>query len=489
MSIIQKHFLLPFQKTTIYRETLSTIKEITELFNQNEQGIFRNKVMEESLSLTTTLTKALNETEPESQKKQFKDTINLTSSLIAILDTAETLKARDPKKLAAVTNKIYALQNKIADFKNKRKKILILYSQIGQGHISAAKALHEAITYLYGYDIEVESIDFMEFINSALTKVTQKTYDGSTKFAPVLCKLFFESTDKRWPITFLNKVNLPFVITKLKRFFDEKKPDIIVSTFPLWDHMTAEIWKKYRKNAKFISIVTDSITIHSAWVAANTDYHIVANEDTALSLKELGVKTDKIKILGFPVRIDFMQDFNKREFLLKNGLNPDLCTILFLPAAQNPRKNIKIMKDLARKQTNCNIIVITGRDPKVKPKLEKVANAPNIKVLGWTDEMPRFIRAANIVVTKAGGATVMECIAAKKPMIITFVIPGQEQGNAELIKRYGLGIIAPSTHMDISENINYVRENYETFIKRLEKVSNPQASIKIAEFIRNQIKD
>jgi len=481
--------VLPFQKTTVYKEALSAIKEIADLFQQDSNGIFREKVEEESLSLTTALAKALNDTEPESQKQRFKESIDSASGLISILDAAEKIRTPDPQKISTLAKRLYDLQGKISGFNGKRKKVLILYSQIGQGHISAAKALHEAINHLYGYDIEVETVDFMEFISSALTKVTQKTYDGSTKFAPVLCKLFFEGTDKRWPITFLNKVNSPFVITKLKKFFDEKKPDIIVSTFPLWDYMTAEIWKKYHKNAKFISIVTDSITIHSAWVAADTDYHIVANEDTALSLKGLGVKNDKIKILGFPVRLDFMGDFDKREFLLKNGLNPDLFTILFLPAAQNPRKNMKIMKELVRKQPDSNIIVITGRDPKIKPKMEKITPSKNIKIIGWTDEMPKFIRSADVVVTKAGGATVMECVAAKKPLVITFVIPGQEQGNAELIKRYGLGIIAPSANMGISESVDYIHDNYEVFKNKLEKASNPQAAIKIAEFVYDQIKD
>lgn len=462
---------------------------MVESFPRDKAGIYREKTEAEALALTASLAKALNENDAALKTRHYDDCASSTAGLISILDAAQATQAAEKDRISSLAKRIDALRTNIGNFDGRRKKVLILYSQIGQGHISAAKALQEGITHLYGCDLEVETVDFMEFISSALTKVTQKTYDGSTKFLPVLLKLFYEGTDKRWPITFLNKVNYPFAITKLKKFFDEKKPDIIVSTFPLWDYMTAEIWKKHHKDAKFISIITDSISIHNGWVVADTDYHIVANEDTAISLKKLGVKDEKIKILGFPVRLDFMGDFDKRAFLEQNGLNPDLFTVLFLPAAQNPRKNIKIMKELVHQQKDNNLIVITGRDPKIKPKMEKLAASDNVKVIGWTDEMPKFVRAADVVVTKAGGATVMECVAAKKPMVITFVIPGQEQGNAELIKRYGLGIIAPSADMGIAESVDYVRTNYDMFARKLEQNANPRAAVNIAEFIHSQLAD
>ena len=48
----------------------------------------------------------------------------------------------------------------------------------------------------------------------------------------------------------------------------------------------------------------------------------------------------------------------------------------------------------------------------------------------------------HLVIGKAGGATVQEAIAARCPMIVNQVIPGQEEGNAELISRGGLGAVA-----------------------------------------------
>ena len=56
--------------------------------------------------------------------------------------------------------------------------------------------------------------------------------------------------------------------------------------------------------------------------------------------------------------------------------------------------------------------------------------------------MPELMMSHHLVIGKAGGAIVQEAIAARCPMIINQVIPGQEEGNAELIWRCGLGAIA-----------------------------------------------
>ena len=47
--------------------------------------------------------------------------------------------------------------------------------------------------------------------------------------------------------------------------------------------------------------------------------------------------------------------------------------------------------------------------------------------------------SSHLVVSKAGGATTHECVAAGVPMIITQVIPGQEAGNGRLIAEHNAG--------------------------------------------------
>lgn len=477
--------MLPFQKTTIYQETLNTLNEVLQQYTRNHNPHLSNKLQEEAFTITTNLAKAFNNLKEE-ENPHFKKSIESIVGMIALMDLDQEEKTTISPVRRELTDKLYNLQLDISKFKTKQKKILILSAKVGQGHMTAAHSVADAIHNKYGYDYDVEIVDFMELLSSIINVVTKTYYENSVKFAPSMYKFLFESSDRNSQIVkILNQVNYPFVLTKIKKFFEEKQPDLLISTFPIWNYLAAEIWKKYNKDAKFISIITDSITIHSSWTLADTDYHIVANDDTKAVIEKMGVKSEKIKTLGFPIPLKFLEKNEKKNILSTLDLDPKKQTILFLPTSQGPRKNQRITKEILGYSENQNLIIITGRDSKNKPRLEKLTEGrSNVRVIGWTDKMPEFIQAADIVVTKAGGATIQECIAAQKPMVITSVIPGQEQGNAQLIKRYHLGIVAAARD-NIAEHIDFINKNRAMFERNLKKNSNPQASLEIAEFIHD----
>lgn len=476
--------MLIFQKTDLYQQVLRTTSEVSGNFGNTANQVLKTKIEEEIMALTTTIAKAFKTCHRTDLKEYLEKASENITGIVALLDVAEKYNDISAGNKEVLLKKLDILQKNVTDFKKNQKRILILSAELGKGHVSAARAIKDALEYTYGCDFHVEIIDYVELLSSLINLVTKKSYENSVKFAPSVYKFIFDSTNTKVPVVkLLNQVNYPFVLTKLMKFFEEKNADLLISTFPIWNYLAADIWKKYRKNAKFISVVTDSISIHNSWVIADTDYHIVANKDTAASLTRLGVDKNKIKTLGFPVKMEFLKDINKEQILKEFGLDPNIFTVLFLPTSQNVRKNSKILKTLVEKSKDINVIIVTGRDSKMKLKTSHKKLAKNVKILGWTDRMAELMKTADIVITKAGGATVMECIAVKKPMIITSVIPGQEEGNAELIKRYNLGIIADSPKSDIGEHIDYIKSRYGFFQNNLAKISRPEAAIEIARFI------
>lgn len=477
--------MLLFQKTTVYKKAQETADQIIKLFTPANTPL-KQKIHRETASLISNIAKALPESPANLDQTQLYKASRYALSTIALLDTANTQSLISKTEQSKLTEELAEIYHTLNNFQHKQKKILILSAEVGQGHNSAAVAIEQAIKQKYGYDFHTEIVDFMELLNTVINLLTKKSYEKTVKFAPSLYKLFYEgSNSKNSIVKLLNQINYPFVLNKIRNFFEEKNPHLLISTFPVWDYIASDIWKKYRKDSKFISVITDSITIHKSWILGNVDYHIVANNDTAESLRALEIPEEKIKILGFPVKPAFLKETNKIEFLKKNNLNPDNFTVLFLPTSQNHRKNQQILKEINEKEKNINLIVICGRDNNIKFK--QITPTESLKIIGWTNQMPEFIKSADIILTKAGGATVMECIAAGKPVIITSAIPGQEQGNVELIKRYKLGLIADSPSHSITEHIDYIRDNYDFFQNNIAKVSNPKAAENIAEFINTII--
>lgn len=359
---------------------------------------------------------------------------------------------------------------------------------MGKGHYSASMATKEALELLYGDKVNVEMIDFFNLFSEGLSKTSQKMYDKSVKFIPSFYRAFFEWTDQKWSVKFLNALNYISLQSAMKKLLKENEPDIIISTFPIWDYAIAQMWKKKHPGAKFVNIITDSISIHKAWLIADSDYRIVPNKDTAKVLMEEGVPAEKIKILGFPVSLEFSKEVDKKIVLKKLGLNPKLYTVLLFATLGNNKRNVQIFEKVISEKRDYNVIGVMGRNKSLMPKIEHLKSQKNLALLEWADNVPELMKASDAIITKAGGATVMECIAAQKPMIITQVIPGQEEGNAELIEKHNLGTVLKKGKKGIEEIpsiISTFRKEDQKYAANLKEQSKPRAALKIAELINS----
>jgi processive 1,2-diacylglycerol beta-glucosyltransferase len=82
---------------------------------------------------------------------------------------------------------------------------------------------------------------------------------------------------------------------------------------------------------------------------------------------------------------------------------------------------------------------------------------------------------------------VQEAIAARCPMIVNQVIPGQEEGNAELIWRFGLGAVAEKKPRSgrgwWKTPLPKSAAQWSEWRENLKKISRPDAALRIGELI------
>jgi hypothetical protein len=109
-----------------------------------------------------------------------------------------------------------------------------------------------------------------------------------------------------------------------------------------------------------------------------------------------------------------------------------------------------------------------------------------VRVLGWSNQIPELLMSHHLVISKAGGATVQEAIAARCPMIVNQVIPGQEQGNADLIEKYRLGAVVEKNR-EVAEIVEkaFARRSqlWSEWRENLKKMSRPSAATEIGELV------
>lgn len=361
------------------------------------------------------------------------------------------------------------------------KSILILTAGFGEGHNAAARNLKEALQDISpGTDVVISDI-FLETYGE-LNRLMQRAYIGVINHAPVLWQILFELIHR----TKLVEQHMGFygaAARLLEKKIAELQPEVIVSTYPGCNHLLDFLQRKRLKRPyKMMTVITDSLSINSVWLRAQSDFFIVANERTAEIVRAQGTPAEKIKTLGFPVPRVFSTISVNRPVPPPDGFWRVLYVI-------NSGK--KLAPAIVRKLlelSNIKLSVTVGRDEELGRRVSAVTEEMGqaVEIHGWTSEMPRFMAENHLIISKAGGATVQETLAAKTPMIITQIVPGQEEGNARLLLESGAAALA-TTPEDIAAAVaEAIRDGGARWQKWHEAVgglSRPQASDEIARFI------
>ena len=134
------------------------------------------------------------------------------------------------------------------------------------------------------------------------------------------------------------------------------------------------------------------------------------------------------------------------------------------------------------------LAVTVGRDEALRAAVEKAIaeSGRTAEIYGWTDQLPRLLMESHLLVSKAGGATVQETIAAKTPMLIMQVVPGQEEGNARLLLEHGCGAMAETAEEIAQAASNAFANGAETWRQwetNIAQLSKPDAALVVARFL------
>jgi len=365
------------------------------------------------------------------------------------------------------------------------KRILILTAGFGDGHNAAARNLREAIEHTTD-DAKVEALDLFESSYGALNTFAKQAYLGIVRYAPVLWSGVFQVFDS--PTLFRHQMKgMGKLRERLAAVLHDTEPDCVVSTYPVYAHLIEEIYKDHAERPfRFITVVTDSISVCSAWFRAPSDLFIAANKPTAKVIVDGGVPRHQVLPLGFPVSPQFALE---QPAPLAVPTKDQRRKLLFIINTGKTKAGRSIDELLEIKDLELTITV--GRDAQLKAKLADRTreHGDRVKILGWTNQMPKLLMSHHLVVGKAGGAMVQEAMAAKCPMIVNQVIPGQEEGNAKLITELDVGAVADERKevaQLVEDAFAHKAKRWQEWRGNLEQVSRPDAALRIAELILNE---
>jgi processive 1,2-diacylglycerol beta-glucosyltransferase len=366
------------------------------------------------------------------------------------------------------------------------KRVLILTAGFGDGHNAAAENVREALEQISA-DVEVTVVDLYERSYRRLYVLARKAYLGVVRYAPGLWAGLFRILDRAPWLT----SGSPHILGRLERalvgVLEATQPDCVVSTYPTYAQLIHSLFRDHcEKPFRLVTVVTDARSINSVWYRSPSDAYVVCDAATAAVLANAGVPRQNVHCLGFPVSPRFAQP-------IANPLPPPRrgqpFRILYL-INTGKKKTGKILERLLE-IPEVELTITVGRHAELKEKLARRAQkyGTRVHLLGWTNQMPELMMRSHLVIGKAGGATVQEVIAAKCPMLVNQIIPGQEEGNAQLIETFGIGaVVRKKKHLveSIRDALAHRGALWQDWRRRLQQISRPDASLSIARLVLDE---
>jgi processive 1,2-diacylglycerol beta-glucosyltransferase len=325
------------------------------------------------------------------------------------------------------------------------KRVLILAVRFGSGHWQTGLSLKKALLDAYP-DLEVEVVNYLKFAGWIFDVTIRFVYQDLMIRVPILYRRFFRYTDQAAQNSlfqkFIETCGAPAFILYAKR----RRPDLIISTYPVPSAAVAWLKKRHQLKCPLVTVITDYV-LHQTWVQPDTDLYVVPNETVAGELVRRGAPVERVAVTGIPIDPRFTRTPDHLPKLLADLPEQlrQLPLVLVINGATNFGGDLdRMCRLLADLPTPLVAVVLGVRFPKLRLNLRRIVNRGwnKVFIVGYSREVPLFMASASCLISKAGGSTISEALAAEVPILIYRALPCQEELNRDYLVHEGAAVVA-----------------------------------------------
>lgn len=365
------------------------------------------------------------------------------------------------------------------------KQILILTADYGYGHRSAANAIAEALHETYGEKCQVDIFNpLIDPRAPAFFRENQHDYDRMVREMPDLYKLGYQVSESRLAGSLIKSTYTLALYNVLREVIRQKQPDVIVCTYLFYQGLLSTIFTIEKRHIPLVTVVTDLETVQSLWFHPAADLCLVPTQTVYDLAIKAGLPPEKVKITGIPVRPELVKESQDQGSLrLSLGWRPDLFTVLAIGS-----KRVEHLYDALRVLNHSGLplqlVVVAGGDDDLYRRFQETEWHVETHSYNFVAEMGIYMRAADCILSKAGGLTVSEALACGLPLILVDVIPGQETGNANHVVSGNAGVLARDP-IEVLETMYHWLEKdgrlYRQTAESARRLGHPRAAYGVAD--------
>lgn len=317
--------------------------------------------------------------------------------------------------------------------------ILILTATFGSGHKSVSSALWDYLKLKSG-DMEIIVSDIFQIINPEAYKGVYKGYELLVKTnSKIYNHFYYRKNHSNTPQ--MEDVIYSIYLNRFADYIMSINPRLIISVFPMCSGFVSRFKEKYKSSVPLLTCITDVVE-GKEWIYPGTDRYYVAADVVMDGIIEKGIDKKNVRVTGIPVKREFIESKRGRSQLRELGIGEDDFVIMMMGGGMGllPMK-MRFYKWL-NSLSGAKVLVLTGKNDELYRKLHHRKSLNNIIPFKFVDNVAELMANSDILISKAGGITMFEAIAAGIPIIVYRPVLGQEIENGKFIVRQDIGSIA-----------------------------------------------
>jgi processive 1,2-diacylglycerol beta-glucosyltransferase len=340
---------------------------------------------------------------------------------------------------------------------SRKSDVLILSSAIGSGHMRASAALTEGVKLLDPERVCL-TVDFPREVSPVIERLLRTAYLESLKLWPAAYGRIYRSSASGPQDAYryhLERAGLK----ALEHLISETGAKALVAPH-FYGAGVLGNYKLQNPDAFAAVILTDYVP-HPLGVPPNLNLYIVADEEAAKAVAQLGVPEERIQPTGIPIDPTFEESADVQgvrrdllKFSTKNG-EDDLPVVTVMGGGLGGGDLEGAVSLLLEASAAVHLVILYGSNTHSYRQLKRLAEKRGQRAtfLAFTDRVRDLMAASAVLVTKPGGMSCTEALAVGLPQVLYHPIPGNEEDNAAAMVRYGAGILVESAGEVLGETL------------------------------------
>lgn len=369
-------------------------------------------------------------------------------------------------------------------------KVLILSCNTGGGHNAAARAVAEAVR---AHGDFAEILDYLCLAGNGVSRLVGDGYVEVVKKAPKAFGIAYHlgmavsRCMRKSPVYYANARMAGY----LSEYLKEHQVDAIVMPH-LYPAETLTYMKRKGMHLPLTVAVMTDYTCIPFWEETDCDYYIVPHKKLCTQIVKRGIPKEKLKVFGIPVSPKCKEERTKEQARFELQMEQEKKYILIAAGSMGTKALFRMAELLVYMQNDEErLILICGNNQSLYKKLcRKYENRKTVRIVGYTDQMPLYLKACDVIFTKPGGLTSTEAAVCGIPIVHIKPIPGCETENRKFFRKLGMSISGKTV---LGQAVNGIRllndqTKAQNMILAQKREINPDASEELYYFLKKNTK-